>query len=144
VAENSSFRERLREWLRVPSPENTQVFVLTDSGPQQCDLCGKVDELRPYGPNGEAVCFECGMKDEEAAGRAFDRRMDDFTGGFKKWSLKWFAEWTAAPRGGPDVLVREAMVAAYEEGYRVGLRAARDAATEYLREEVKAGRIAFR
>ena len=34
--------------------------------PQQCDLCGQVAELRPYGPNGEAVCFPCGMKDEPA------------------------------------------------------------------------------
>jgi len=34
-----------------------------------CDLCGKVEELRPYGPNGESVCFDCAMKDEEAAKR---------------------------------------------------------------------------
>jgi hypothetical protein len=32
--------------------------------PQQCDLCGKIDELRPYGPKGEMICFDCGMKDE--------------------------------------------------------------------------------
>lgn len=31
--------------------------------PQQCDLCGKVAELRPYGPNGECICFPCGQKD---------------------------------------------------------------------------------
>lgn len=40
--------------------------------PQQCDLCGKIDELRPYGPNGECVCFECGMLDEEAASKQFN------------------------------------------------------------------------
>lgn len=34
---------------------------------RQCELCGKVAETRPYGPKGEEVCFECGMKDEEAA-----------------------------------------------------------------------------
>jgi hypothetical protein len=34
--------------------------------PQQCDLCGKIAELRPYGPNGECVCFDCGMKDPKA------------------------------------------------------------------------------
>lgn len=33
--------------------------------PQQCDFCGKIAELRPYGPNEECICFECGMKDEE-------------------------------------------------------------------------------
>jgi hypothetical protein len=32
-----------------------------------CELCGKVAECRPYGPNGEQVCFDCGMKDEPAA-----------------------------------------------------------------------------
>lgn len=32
---------------------------------QACELCGKIDECRPYGPNGEQVCFECGMKDED-------------------------------------------------------------------------------
>lgn len=42
---------------------------------QQCDLCGKIAELRPYGPNGEAVCFDCGMKDEDAAKRAFAKRV---------------------------------------------------------------------
>lgn len=31
--------------------------------PQQCDLCGKIAELRPYGPNGETICFQCGKKD---------------------------------------------------------------------------------
>jgi hypothetical protein len=30
-----------------------------------CELCGKVDELRPYGPNYERICFDCGMKNEE-------------------------------------------------------------------------------
>jgi hypothetical protein len=30
---------------------------------QQCDLCGKVAELRPYGQNGECICFPCAMKD---------------------------------------------------------------------------------
>lgn len=44
--------------------------------PQQCDLCGKIAELRPYGPNGESVCFACGMKDEEAAQRQFRRRLE--------------------------------------------------------------------
>lgn len=28
-----------------------------------CALCGKIAETRPYGPNGEEICFECGQKD---------------------------------------------------------------------------------
>ena len=39
----------------------------------QCEMCGKIDETRPYGPNGEEVCFDCGMKDEAAAARGFER-----------------------------------------------------------------------
>lgn len=42
----------------------------------RCDLCGAIEETRPYGPNGENVCFPCGMKDEAAMKRAFDRRMN--------------------------------------------------------------------
>lgn len=30
-----------------------------------CEMCGTIDECRPYGPNGEQICFECAMKDEE-------------------------------------------------------------------------------
>jgi len=38
---------------------------------RRCELCGKLAELRPYGPKGEYVCFACGMLDEEAAQRQF-------------------------------------------------------------------------
>ncbi len=31
--------------------------------PSKCELCGKVAETRPYGPNGGRICFECGQKD---------------------------------------------------------------------------------
>lgn len=34
-----------------------------------CEMCGKVDECRPYGPNNENICFDCGMKDEETTKR---------------------------------------------------------------------------
>lgn len=39
----------------------------------RCELCGTIAETRPYGPNGEEVCFACGMKNEEAMRRGFDR-----------------------------------------------------------------------
>jgi len=37
------------------SPEETDV----------CQRCAKIEELRPYGPNGERICFDCGMLDPE-------------------------------------------------------------------------------
>ena len=28
-----------------------------------CQSCGDHSETRPYGSNGEEICFKCGMKD---------------------------------------------------------------------------------
>jgi len=42
---------------------------------RECELCHKVAETRPYGPNGERVCFECGMKDPQAAERQMRRHI---------------------------------------------------------------------
>jgi len=39
---------------------------------QLCEMCGKVEECRPYGPNNEQICFECGMKDEETTRRKLE------------------------------------------------------------------------
>ena len=57
-------------------------FVITDEKPQQCDFCGKIAELRPYGPKGEAICFDCGMKDEATTRTMFGKRLgrDDAKG----------------------------------------------------------------
>ena len=41
----------------------------------RCELCGAVEETRPYGPHDERVCFACGMKDDPAMLRAFYRRL---------------------------------------------------------------------
>ncbi len=38
------------------------MFVIRQEKPQQCDLCGQIDELRPYGPGGAKICYPCGMK----------------------------------------------------------------------------------
>lgn len=47
-------------------------FIMEEK-PQKCELCGKVSETRPYGPKGERVCYECGMKDMKAAKRGIHR-----------------------------------------------------------------------
>lgn len=39
------------------------IILIYEENPQVCDDCGKVDELRPYGPNGSKICFNCAMKD---------------------------------------------------------------------------------
>ena len=43
--------------------------IIMAEPPQVCELCGVIEECRPYGPNGEQVCFSCAMKDEETAKR---------------------------------------------------------------------------
>lgn len=48
-----------------------KIFIATDENKQQCDDCGKIAELRPYGPGGSCICFQCGMKDPEG----LDKRM---------------------------------------------------------------------
>jgi formylmethanofuran dehydrogenase subunit E len=45
--------------------------------PSRCELCGEVKETRPYGPNGEEVCYACGMLDEEAAKRGFEKKFQE-------------------------------------------------------------------
>jgi hypothetical protein len=48
---------------------------ISEEEPDQCELCGAFEERRPYGPNGERVCFDCAMKDEEAAKRQFCKQV---------------------------------------------------------------------
>lgn len=47
--------------------------VIEQTEDAKCELCGKLAELRPYGPNGEHICFACGMKDEALTKRQFRR-----------------------------------------------------------------------
>lgn len=46
-------------------------IVIENTAPAVCSDCGKVDDLRPYGPGGAWVCFDCAMKDEDEAKRQF-------------------------------------------------------------------------
>lgn len=40
------------------------VSIIAEEPEMVCFLCGKIDEVRPYGPNGEEICYDCGMKNE--------------------------------------------------------------------------------
>lgn len=42
------------------------MIIIEATPPGQCDLCGAIAELRPYGPNGENICFACGEKNKVA------------------------------------------------------------------------------
>ena len=49
--------------------------VIEKEAVDRCQLCGAIAETRPYGPKGEEVCFQCAMKDEEAARRQFTKHV---------------------------------------------------------------------
>lgn len=51
----------------------TRLGIIEAEKPQQCDLCGTIAELRPYGPKGEKVCVDCGSKDKAAMVRGVSR-----------------------------------------------------------------------
>lgn len=42
---------------------------------QQCDECGRIAELRPYGKHGACVCFECAMNDKQTTVEQFKKRL---------------------------------------------------------------------
>lgn len=37
----------------------SQRNIICEEEAQQCDECGEVRELRPYGPGGRVICFPC-------------------------------------------------------------------------------------
>jgi len=47
------------------------ILIIEETPEEKCKLCGDVAELRPYGANGENICFKCGMKDEETTKKMF-------------------------------------------------------------------------
>ena len=43
--------------------------IIAPENDRACELCGTIAECRPYGPNDEQICFECGMKNEEVTNK---------------------------------------------------------------------------
>lgn len=52
---------------------NAMVVLIAPEPNGKCELCGTVDELRPYGPRGERICFDCGQKAPATTKRQMDR-----------------------------------------------------------------------
>ena len=46
-------------------------FTIEPEPGAKCALCGKFAELRPYGPSGESICFDCGMANRQSTDAAF-------------------------------------------------------------------------
>lgn len=52
-------------------PDGVAVLDRTEEPEGECDVCHQIAELRPYGPNGEWICFACAMQDEQTTARRF-------------------------------------------------------------------------
>jgi hypothetical protein len=62
-------------WASFHRGNDMQINITGATDPHGCELCGKRDELRPFGPHGESICFECGMKDPETTEAMFETRL---------------------------------------------------------------------
>ncbi len=55
-------------WARIGGEEMSKkignLIIIAPEEDQVCEMCGSVEETRPYGPMGERICYDCGMKDE--------------------------------------------------------------------------------
>lgn len=50
-------------------------IIVEEEEPQQCEDCGELKELRPYGPNGTKVCVTCALKDPVSMYREMDKAL---------------------------------------------------------------------
>ncbi len=50
-----------------------KLVIIQAENPQQCDFCGTIAELRPYGPKGEIICYDCGQKDPKTTEKMMGR-----------------------------------------------------------------------
>lgn len=57
-----------------------RVVLIEPEEDRKCELCGALEETRPYGPDGKRVCYECAMKDKEGT----ERRMANVLFGEKR------------------------------------------------------------
>jgi hypothetical protein len=57
---------------RIPGTAGgPNVLLIEEEAPDTCELCGEEAELRPYGPGGKRICFNCAMEDREGTERRF-------------------------------------------------------------------------
>jgi hypothetical protein len=54
-------------------------IIIEQTANSKCELCGKIAETRPYGPHGENICFDCGMKNKGETKKALAKLFGDST-----------------------------------------------------------------
>lgn len=66
--------ERRKEAAKLkasPGPHGMLILDRRDLPEGKCDLCSAEAELRPYGANGEWLCFNCAMQDKATTARKY-------------------------------------------------------------------------
>ena len=56
--------------------ENLKFIVTEATEPAKCFYCHRVRELRPYGPQGQGICFDCGMHNRAETEKQFAKRFE--------------------------------------------------------------------
>lgn len=51
------------------------VAVICEQPDARCSQCGEVTDVRPYGPNGAMVCYDCAMKDPKGTQRRMNKEL---------------------------------------------------------------------
>jgi hypothetical protein len=52
------------------------ILIIEPEPEGECEYCGKIDELRPYGKDGARICYDCGMKNREETDHQFGKVLD--------------------------------------------------------------------
>lgn len=59
---------------KVLAGKNCELVRMSDEI-EPCELCGESAALRPYGPGGKKICFECGKRDPHGTERRIAEAM---------------------------------------------------------------------
>jgi hypothetical protein len=73
-------RARPEAAFRVKKNKRPKHIHVVPTPQDKCQMCGKIDELRPYGPGGQWICYDCGMKDKAETERQFKKQFLDKKG----------------------------------------------------------------
>jgi len=55
-------------------------LIIEQTEPATCFFCHRVAELRPYGPQGQSICFDCGMHNIEETAKQFHKLLEGSDG----------------------------------------------------------------
>jgi len=73
MRETRSERDSASSMTKIIEHDPVRIVVIEPEADQKCQLCGAMEETRPYGPDFKRVCHACAMKDKEGTERRMGR-----------------------------------------------------------------------